>query len=89
MIATGSVDSSITQRLIPRKEKACRDPGRVCKLDCLLPAPPPHLVPQLILRVPWRVTHVASNFEGTAFGLGLEVATVRLRYSASIITRTL
>ena len=66
MIATGSIDCSITQRLLPRREKACRDPGRVDKLDCSLPVQPPHLVPQLILRVPWRVTRVASYLEDLA-----------------------
>ena len=83
MIATGSVDGSVTQRLIPWREKACRDPRKVGKLDCSLPAPPPHLVPQLILRVPWRVTRVASYLEGTAFGLCFEVARARPRHSAS------
>ena len=53
-------------------------------MDCSLPAPPPQLVPQLILRVPWRVTRVASYLEGTAFGLGLEVATARPRHSAQL-----
>ena len=32
----------------------------------------------------WRVTHVVSYLEGTAFGLGLKVATARPRHSASI-----